>query len=213
MTMDGIIQAPGGVEEDTTGGFKWGGWIVPFSDPVMNEAMAGLSNEPYDLLLGRRTYEIFASHWPYQVNDPMSDLFNRIEKYVVATKPVDLSWQNSTLVQGDIPSELSKLKEQNGPNLFVWGSSQLVQTLFEHKLVDVLNVLTFPITLGKGKKLFGEGTQPVTWELTHSMTTTKGVIVASYVPDGAIKTGAFPVEEASEREMQRRAKVAREGDF
>ncbi|MES3019816.1 MAG: dihydrofolate reductase family protein [Bacteroidota bacterium] len=213
MTMDGVIQAPGAREEDPTNEFPWGGWIVPFSDPEMNEAMGHITAEPYDLLLGRRTYEIFASHWPYQVKDPMSDLFNSIQKYVVATKPVDLSWQNSTLISGEVPLEIKKLKEQNIRNLFVWGSSELVQTLLEHQLIDVLNTLTYPITLGKGKKLFGEGTQPLTWKITNSTITPKGIIIASYVPSGAIDTGAFQVEEASQREMQRRGKITKTGDF
>lgn len=143
----------------------------------------------------------------------MSELFNRIEKYVVATKQVDLSWQNSTLISGDIPARVKKLKEQNRRDLYVWGSSRLVQTLFEHQLVDVLNTLTFPLTLGEGKKLFGEGTQALTWKLIDSTISTTGVIIASYVPAGPVKTGTFPVEETSERETRRRAQIIETGDF
>lgn len=158
LSMDGVLQAPGGPQEDTTGGFKYGGWIVPFGDDVTNEALGKIMSSPFDLLLGRRTYEIFAAHWPWQ-QDEIGEKFNRIEKFVVSTQPVDTSWKNSTLITGDIVGELKKLKAQDGPNLLVHGSSRLVQTLLANQLVDELHTWIYPITLGKGKKLFQEGTQ------------------------------------------------------
>ncbi|MFD1145479.1 dihydrofolate reductase family protein [Larkinella insperata] len=211
MTMDGIVQAPGGPQEDSTNNFGWGGWMFPFSDPMLDEKLAALAAEPYDLLLGRRTYEIFAAYWPYQVNHPMADLFNRIEKYVVATTAVDTSWENSTLISHHVVEKIQELKAQEKPNLLVWGSRQLVQTLFRHHLVDVLQIWTCPLTLGRGKKLFEEGTQPQNWKLMDSVVSTTGVIVATYVPNGPVQAGSFASEQVSEKERLRRQKLANEG--
>lgn len=210
LTMDGVLQAPGGPEEDTSNHFKWGGWSFPYWDDLMNEAMAKIMSTPFDLLLGRRTYEIFAAHWPYQQNDPIGELFNRIQKYVVATTPIDLSWQNSVLVTGDVVCELKKLKEQDGPNLLVHGSSRLMQTLLSNHLVDALHPWTFPITLGEGKRLFEEGTQALEWKVTEATVSTTGVIMGSYVPDGNVKTGSFAPDTISKAEIARREKFARE---
>src|SRR5262249_12774798 len=138
MTMDGVLQAPGGPEEDRTNGFKWGGWQFPHSDELSNNAIAKIMSTPFDLLLGRRTYEIFAAYWPYH-NGTIGEKFNRINKYVVATTPVDTSWKNSILISGDVVNELKKLKEQGGPDLLVHGSSRLIQTLLANRLVDVLH--------------------------------------------------------------------------
>ena len=191
LTMDGVLQAPGGPDEDPSNQFKWGGWSVHYWDDLMNGAMNKIMSDPYDLLLGRRTYEIFAAHWPHQENDPTAETFNRVQKYVVATTPVDLSWQNSTLITGNTVSELKKLKEQDGPDLLVYGSGRLVQTLLSHQLIDILHTWVFPVTLGAGKKLFEEGTQALQWKLTNTTISTTGVIIASYVPDGNIKIGSF----------------------
>lgn len=210
LTMDGVLQAPGGPEEDPSNQFKWGGWSFHYWDDLMNGAMGSIMSAPYDLLLGRRTYEIFAAHWPCQQNDPIAETFNRIRKYVVATSPVDLSWQNSILVTGDVAGELKKLKEQDGPDLLVNGSGRLIQTLLSHHLVDVLHTWIFPLTLGSGKKLFEEGTQALQWKLTDTTVSTTGVIIASYTPDGNVQVGSFVPDQPSEAEMARRDKLKKE---
>jgi len=210
ISMDGVMQAPGAPLEDTTQHFKFGGWTFPLWDDIMNEAMGRLMNAPFDLLLGRRTYEIFAAYWPYQQGSPIAELFNRVTKYVVATTPIDTSWQNTTLVNTDVVNELEKLKQQGGPDLFVNGSGRLVQTLLQHKLVDELHTWTFPVTLGNGKKLFAEGTQATQWKMTASTVSTTGVVIASFIPDGDVQVGSF-VEEPSEAEIARRKKFAAEG--
>ena len=209
LTMDGVLQAPGSAEEDTTNGFKWGGWSFPHGDQLMNDTLGRIMSNPHDLLLGRRTYEIFSAYWPYK-NDPIGETFNRINKYVVATTPVDLSWKNSILISKDVVNELKKLKAQDGPDLFVWGSSRLLQTLLSNHLVDVLHTWTYPVTLGKGKKLFQEGTPAQEWKLTESAVSTTGVLLASYVPGGEVRTGTFADDSVSEAELARRKKWSRE---
>jgi len=209
LTMDGVLQAPGGPEEDRTNGFKWGGWQFPHSDELTNSAITKIMSAPFDLLLGRRTYEIFAAYWPYK-NDTIGEKFNRINKYVVATTPVDTSWKNSILINRDVVNELKKLKQQDGPDLLVHGSSRLVQTLFANRLVDVLHIWIYPITLGKGKKLFEEGTSAQAWKLTESVISTKGVILASYVPGGEVPLGSYVEDTVSDAEIGRRKKWLRE---
>jgi dihydrofolate reductase len=208
--MDGVLQAPGGPEEDPSGQFKWGGWTFHFQDELTGDKMRQIMSKPFDLLLGRRTYEIFSAYWPYQGSHPIAEKFNSIRKYVVATTPVDTSWPHSILIEGDVVSELKKLKEQDGPDLLVHGSSKLVQTLLANRLVDELYTWIYPITFGKGKKLFQEGTQAVQWKLTDTAISTTGVIMASYVPEGEIKTGSFVQDNVSEAEIARREKLARE---
>jgi dihydrofolate reductase len=210
VTMDGVLQAPGGPYEDPGNNFKWGGWSVHYWDDLMNQTMGESMSQPFDLLLGRRTYEIFAAYWPYQKGDPTAEKFNSIQKYVVAGHPVELSWQNSTLLTGDVPAELKKLKEQDGPDLFVNGSGKLVQTLLQNNLVDVLHTWVFPVTIGTGKKLFAEGTQPAQWKLTDVRIASTGVIMASYLPDGAIQLGSFVPDEVSSQEIERRKKLVGE---
>ena len=210
MTMDGVLQAPGGPDEDRTNGFKWGGWQFTHSDEVANNALRKIMSSPFDLLLGRRTYEIFAAYWPYK-NDVIGGLFNNIHKYVVATSHVDTSWKNSTQIKGDVVSGLKALKEQNGPDLLVHGSGRLAQTLFSNHLVDVLHIWTYPITLGKGKKLFQEGTPAQEWILTESAISTTGVILATYVPGGGVRSGSYATEKPSDAELARRARWAKEG--
>jgi dihydrofolate reductase len=211
MTMDGVLQAPGAPEEDRTNGFKWGGWQAPFwgGDERIGVALQKIMEAPFDLLLGRRTYEIFAAHWPYQ-NDEISEKFNRINKYVVATTPIDLSWKNSILINKDVVEELKKLKDQQGPDLLVHGSSVLVQTLLSNRLIDVLHIMIFPLTLGQGKKLFQEGTQAQQWKMTESLVSTNGVVLATYVPGGEVKVGSFGENKPSEAELLRRARWSRE---
>lgn len=206
LTMDGVLQAPGGAEEDPTNNFPYGGWMFPHGDEITDQAIGKLFSTPFDLLLGHFTYDIFSAHWPYQ-QDEIGELFNRITKYVVATKPVDLSWHNSVLISGDVVAGIKKLKEQDGPALLVHGSSVLVQTLMQYGLVDELHTWIHPITLGTGKKLFGQGTQAQGWKLTDSVVSTTGVIIASYVPDGEVKKGSFVPDQPSEKELERRAKI------
>ena len=188
--MDGVMQAPGGPDEDRTNGFEWGGWQWGYSDELTTNALSRIMSAPFDLLLGRRTYEIFAAYWPHH-NDAIGERFNRINKYVVGTTPIDISWKNSILINKDVINEVKKLRESDGPDLLVHGSGRLVQTLLTNHLVDVLHIWTFPVTLGEGKKLFEEGTQPQQWKLTDSVISTAGVIIASYVPAGDVKIGSY----------------------
>jgi len=208
ITLDGVMQAPGGPQEDPTGGFKYGGWTVGYWDDflggVMGEQMAG----PFDLLLGRKTYEIFAAYWPYMKgDDPIAGKLNSTKKYVASMTLKKLDWNNSTLVKGDIVQEIRKLKEQNGPELQAHGSGNLIQTLLKHDLVDEFRLKIFPITLGTGKRLFGEGTIPAGFKLVDSKTSTKGVIVANYERAGKVKTGSFALETPTEAELARRKRL------
>lgn len=189
ITLDGVMQAPGGPEEDTSGGFRYGGWTAPyFSDAdqvtgkLMEKQMA-----PADLLLGRKTYEIFAGYWPEHAD--MWPGINDVTKYVVSDEPMDLSWQNSELIIDNIVERIKALKAGEGSMLQVYGSSVLIQTLLKHDLVDELWLKTFPITLGRGKRLFGEGTMPAAFTLTESTVTPNGVIFANYQRAGAVQTG------------------------
>lgn len=211
LTMDGVLQAPGGPDEDRTNGFKWGGWSANFGDETTGNAVGELMAKPFDLLLGRRTYEIFSAFWPYQ-KDEIGNLFDKINKYVVGTTPVDLSWKGSKQISKNVENELKQLKEQDGDNLIVFGSSKLVQTLLKNQLVDELHTEIYPITIGKGKKLFEEGTQVQQWKMTKSEVSKTGVILASYVPDGPLKPGSMIKEgdKVSEAEMERRKRWEKE---
>lgn len=190
MSLDGVIQSPGGPEEDIEENFEFGGWTVPFSDEFGFEIMKEQLNEPFDLLLGRKTYEIFAPYWPSQQNE-IAEAFNRAKKYVVSNKNIDLSWDESILVNKDVVAKLKSLKEQDGPMLQVYGGGELMQTLLKNDLVDELWLKLFPQTIGTGKRLFAEGTIPVAFELIKSQTSPNGVIFASYVRAGNIRTGSF----------------------
>ena len=190
MSLDGVIQSPGGPEEDIEENFEFGGWTVPFSDEFGFEIMKEQLNEPFDLLLGRKTYEIFAPYWPSQQNE-IAEAFNRARKYVVSNKNIDLSWDESILVNKDVVAKLKSLKEQDGPMLQVYGGGELMQTLLKNDLVDELWLKLFPQTIGTGKRLFAEGTIPVAFELIKSQTSPNGVIFASYVRAGNIRTGSF----------------------
>jgi len=191
VTLDGVMQAPGGPDEDPSGNFKHGGWSVGYWDDFMGQVMVEQMGHPYDLLLGRKTYEIFAGYWPKAKDVPGADGLNKARKYVVSKTPRKLDWNNSVLVTGNIPEEIKKLKRQDGPELQVHGSSNLIQTLLKHDLVDEFLLKIFPVTIGHGKRLFGDGTMPAGFKLLESKSSTKGVIVATYVRDGEIKTGSF----------------------
>jgi len=190
ISLDGVMQAPGGPEEDTSGGFQYGGWTVPYWDEFSGKIMGEQMGMPFDLLLGRKTYDIFAGYWPKQ-EGAIADPFNKATKYVVSASSPELTWANSVLIEGDVVAKLKELKGEDGPTLQVHGSGNLVQTLFKNDLVDELWLKIFPVTLGSGKRLFGEGTIPAAFELTESKISPKGVIFANYKRAGEVKTGSF----------------------
>ncbi len=212
ITLDGVMQAPGGPEEDPTGGFKYGGWVAGYFDDFLGKVMDKQMSKPFDLLLGRKTYEIFAAHWPYvKTNeDPIAAAMNNAKKYVASKTLKKLDWSNSELIKGDVAKEVKKLKEQDGPEIQVHGSGNLIQTLLKHDLVDELWLKIFPITLGKGKRLFAEGTIPGAFELLESKISPSGVIVASYARAGEVKTGSFALEVPTEAELARRKRLKEE---
>jgi dihydrofolate reductase len=193
VTLDGVMQAPGGPDEDKTSGFEFGGWQAPFvSDPKLDAIIGGFFTIPFELLLGKVTYDIFASYWPHAKTDnEVAAPFNSTKKYVVSHTSFEPSWNNSVCITGDVVTQLKKLKEQNGPDLWVWGSGNLIQTLLQNHLIDRMHVWTYPMTLGKGKKLFAEGTQPETFKLVDSQIGTNGAIFATYEPAGPVKTGTI----------------------
>jgi dihydrofolate reductase len=205
-SLDGVMQAPGGPREDPTGGFALGGWTAPHFDAALGASMGEIFGRPFDLLLGRKTYDIFAAHWPHvsDPNDPIAGLFNQVTKYVASRSSPKLSWQNSRWLGEDIVASLQALKGEDGPDLLVQGSSELLQTLWKHGLVDEFSVLIFPVVLGKGKRLFGDGAVPVGLKLVKSQAYPTGVIVANYEPTGEVKTGDFQLAEPSEAELERR---------
>jgi len=210
VSLDGVMQAPGGPDEDPTGGFEYGGWTFPYWDAVMGEAMAESFARPFDLLLGRRTYDIFAAHWPFTSEEPAA-LFNGTTKYVATSSTEPLAWANSVRLEGDVPDAVARLKQQDGPDLLTQGSSVLVRSLLAKGLVDELNLLVFPVLLGRGKTLFGEETMPGELELVASRTATTGVIISRYRPKGPVRTGSFALDEPSEAELARRENMKREG--
>lgn len=193
LTLDGVMQAPGGPQEDTSGGFSYGGWSFPYFDEFMGKVMSEQMGKPFDLLLGRNTYDIFASYWPHQdtkTNSGAASL-NKAKKFVVSHNQLKLDWNNSILIQNNVVEEIKKLKQQDGAELQVHGSGNLIQTLLKNDLVDELWLKIFPITLGMGKRLFADGTVPAAFTLKDSKTSPKGVIVASYERAGEVKTGIF----------------------
>jgi dihydrofolate reductase len=204
ISLDGVMQAPGGPEEDPVGGFKLGGWTFPHFDAGVGSAMDEFFSRPFDLLLGRKTYDIFASYWPHitDPNDSIAGPFNRVTKFVASHSAPKLPWQNSQWLGEDTVGSLKKLKSGNGPDLIVQGSSVLLQTLWQNALVDEFTVLTFPVILGHGKRLFGDGAVPAGLKLVKSQSYPTGVIVATYRPDGAVKTGSFAQPPEAERDRR-----------
>ena len=189
ITLDGVIQAPGDPEEDPTGGFRYGGWTVPYVDDFVGKTMGEQVSGSSDLLLGRKTYEIFASYWPHHEDDWPG--VNRATKYVVSNTLATHEWSHSVFLKGNVVDEIKKLKQQDGPDLHVYGSGNLIQTLLKHDLVDEFWLRIFPIALGPGKRLFAEGTLPGAFSLQEAKTSPTGVIVASYKRAGEVKTGSF----------------------
>lgn len=189
ITLDGVMQAPGGKEEDKTGGFEYGGWQMSHpEDKEMSSILSGFFSIPFELLLGKVTYDIFAAYWPHDKTEPeVAKPFNSTKKYVVSHKSFEPKWNNSVCITGDVVAELKKLKEQDGPDLWVWGSGDLIQTLLKNHLVDRMHLWIHPITIGKGKKLFAEGTQPENFKLVDSKVGETGLIFATYEPKGPLK--------------------------
>jgi dihydrofolate reductase len=210
LSLDGVMQAPGGPEEDPSGGFEQGGWLFGYWDEIMGQVMDQSFAQPFDLLLGRRTYEIFAAHWPYIENDPVADKFNACAKYVATSEPEKLTWKNSQPLRGDVAGAIAKLKQEDGPLLLTQGSGVLVQSLLEHDLIDEFRLWFFPVVLGSGKRLFGSGAKPAGLKLADSQTSTTGVLMNTYLPAGAIKAGSFALENPSDAELERRRKLAAE---
>jgi dihydrofolate reductase len=194
VTLDGVMQAPGGPQEDPSGGFKLGGWLAPLgeNDPVLGEEIGKLFGQKYDLLLGRRTYDIFASYWPsYDQNGPSAEIarqFNAVTKYVAPHSTKPLSWRGSVALH-DAAKDVAKLKQEDGPALVTQGSGDLIQTLLKHDLIDELKLLTFPLILGSGKRLLREGVNPAAFKLASSRVSPNGMIAATYVRTGGVKTG------------------------
>jgi dihydrofolate reductase len=208
LSLDGVMQAPGGPDEDPSGGFKFGGWVFPYSDEVTGGYIGKLFDQPFELLLGRTTYDIFAAYWPYAGEDhPIAKPFNSTTKYVATSSREPLSWQNSVALH-DVPADLARLKQQDGPMLLIQGSSVLIQSLLKHGLIDEITLLIFPIVLGVGKRLFDEDSLPAAFELVDSKVSSTGVVIASYRRAGAIRTGSFAHAEPSQAELERRARMA-----
>jgi dihydrofolate reductase len=197
VTLDGVMQAPGGPEEDPSGGFEHGGWSVGYFDEDMARVMTESMSEPFDLVLGRKTYEIFAAYWP-NIEDSYSEPINRATKYVASTTLKELEWENSKLIEGEVPEGVRALKQEDGPELQVHGSANLIQTLLEHGLIDEFRLRIYPLVLGTGKRLFDGGTVPAGLELTSSEVLSSGVIVATYRSGAEIKYGTFAEETPSE---------------
>ena len=189
ISLDGVIQAPGGPDEDRSGGFAYGGWIAPFSDPILGTALRKQMNLSFDLLLGRKTFEIWEPYWPHH-GDVWPGV-NRATKYVVSNSRTSGDWQPSVFLSGDIAEKVTKIKQQPGPDLHVWGSGNLLQTLIKHDLVDTFWLMIYPVTLGAGKRLFADGTLAASFKVTESIACPSGVIVVNYERSGAIATGSL----------------------
>jgi dihydrofolate reductase len=207
MSLDGVMQAPGGPEEDPTGRFTFGGWSARYWDDEMLARMA--ESGPYELLLGRRTYEIFAAHWPYD-EGPIADQLNSTRKHVASRTREELEWSNSTLITGDVADYVENLKRQDGPEIQVHGSAGLIQTLLEHDLIDEYRLWIFPLVLGGGKRFFGTGTIPAALELVDSKVSKTGVTINVYRRGGDVEPGSLAFDEPTEAEVERRRRLAAE---
>jgi len=188
ISIDGVIQAPGGPDEDPSGGFAYGGWISPYSDEILGTALRRQMNSQFDLLLGRKTFDIWAPFWPQHADEWPG--VNTATKYVASNTMTSHEWQPSVFLSGDIAEKVAKIKQQQGPDLHVWGSGNLLQALIKHDLVDVFWLMIYPITLGAGKRLFADGTIPAAFKVTESQVSSNGVIVVNYERAGAITTGS-----------------------
>src|SRR5919106_2191005 len=208
MTLDGVMQAPGGPEEDPTGGFEHGGWSVNYWDDAMGAWMGKAFEAPFDLLLGRKTYEIFAAHWPHARDQPGAAELNSARKYVASRTLDSVDWENSTLLEGDVAEAVARIKEEDGPEIQVHGSSDLIQTLLQAELVDELRLMIFPLVLGTGKRLFGDGAIPAGLRLAESTTSSTGVLIAVYERGELPAPGSFALETPTDAEVERRERLA-----
>lgn len=211
VSLDGVMQSPGGPEEDPTSGFALGGWTFTYWDEVMGRSMRGFDGKGRDLLLGRKTFEIFEAHWPFQpADDPTAITLNAARKFVASRTLTTLGWNNATLLAGEVSEAVARLKAQDGNDLQVIGSANLIQTLQAASLIDEFNIWTFPVVLGRGKRLFEPTSKPVAMRLIDSQVSSTGVLLSTYSPDGAVPTGSFAPDPPSTLELARRAKMERE---
>ena len=191
ISLDGVIQAPGAPKEDPSGDFRLGGWTAPYFDDAIGETIEELFSQPFELLLGRRTYDIWAAYWPnVRAGNPIADKFNSVPKHVATHRADSLKWQNSHALKGDIVNAVRALKNQNGPNLQTWGSGDMLHQLLAAGLVDELWLVTYPVILGRGKRLFGDNAQASAFTVANSKSTRDGVLIARYVRSGEVRTGA-----------------------
>jgi len=191
LTLDGVMQAPGGPEEDESGGFAYGGWSVHYWDELMGQVMTEAMSIPFDLVLGRRTYDIFAAYWPHAPEEAGAKPLNEATKYVVSRSRPTLEWGPSVLIEGGAAEGIAALKKEDGPELQVHGSGNLIQTLMRHNLIDQYRLWVFPLVIGSGKRLFADGTIPSGLKLLDSKVSTTGVVIGTYEPAGEIVTGSF----------------------
>lgn len=207
VSLDGVMQAPGGETEDPTLGFPHGGWLFGHSDEAIDNAVGALFGQPFALLLGRRTYDIFAAYWPYApADDPIAASFAACDKFVLTGSDAPLEWQGSQRLAGI--SEVAEVKAQAGPDLVIQGSSTLYPQLLAAGLIDELVLLTAPVLLGQGKRLFGQGTPPGGWRMVDCRIGSRGCLAARYVPDGPVRTGTFGEQQPSAREQDRQRRMA-----
>ena len=207
LSLDGVMQAPGGPEEDLTSGFRFGGWVQPFWDENMGPFEDVIMGD-YDLLLGKRTYDIFAGYWPYNQDDPIGAKFQAINKYVLTHSSEDLAWDNSHRLSGETADAVAQLKESEGRDLLIQGSSTLYPPLLSARLIDRLVLITFPLLLGTGKRIFDGTLKPGSLKLVDSFVSKTGVVIATYEPAGDVRTGTFETKEPSREELERREKMA-----
>ena len=211
VTLDAVMQSPGGAEEDPRNGFTHGGWVMPFWDDALNQAIGETIAGQFDMLLGRRTYEIFAAYWPHHGDNPIAKAFNKATRYVVTRTLDRFDWKNSLRLGGDVVDEVRRLKASAGPALHIWGSSELLQTLIAAELVDEYRIWVFPLVLGEGKRLFENGVPPGRLALVQTRSTPKRVLINVYRSAGSLVPGTFHPDNPSDAELARRKKLAAEG--
>ncbi|HEX8302851.1 dihydrofolate reductase family protein [Sphingomonas sp.] len=210
VSIDGVMQAPGGPAEDWTGGFEHGGWLAPLFDEALGNQVDSFLKDPFDLLLGRKTWEIFAAHWPFtEDHDGIAASFAKNRKYVMTRSGMPLDWQGSERVP-DFDA-LAAIKAGEGPNIVIQGSSTLYPGLLERGLIDRLVLMTAPVVLGRGKRLFGGGSPSGRWKLIEHRLSSTGIAMATYEPDGPVEVASFAMDDPHPRELARREKLEREG--
>jgi dihydrofolate reductase len=191
VSLDGVVQAPGGPDEDPEGGFAHGGWSAPFDDPVVDEAVSGAQDGPFDLLLGRRTYDIWAGYWPSAAPGPIADKFNAAKKFVATQRPGSLGWGPAAALGPDLAADVARIKAEGGPDLVLWGSSAVATVLLENGLADEVVLIVVPVLLGVGKRVFARGTPPQALKLVRTRTGASGVMVHTFTPAGPLRTGTY----------------------